>query len=79
MAGLLLRSATRKQGLMKGTKEMRSVIRLAIKRGYHVEMRNNGHYKFTAPTGRFFFTSSTPSDRRALDNILADMKRAEKD
>jgi len=41
-------------------------------------MRNNGHYKFTAPTGRFFFTSSTPSDRRALDNILADMKRAEK-
>jgi hypothetical protein len=64
---------------MKGSKEMRSVIRLAIKRGYNVELRNNGHYKFTAPTGRFFFTSSTPSDRRALDNIMSDMKRAEKD
>jgi hypothetical protein len=61
------------------TKEMRSLIRLAIKRGYNVEMRHNGHYKFTAPTGKFFFTSSTPSDRRALDNILSDMKRAEKD
>ena len=59
------------------TKEMRNLIRLAIKRGYNVEMRNNGHYKFTAPTGKFFFTSSTPSDRRALDNIMADMKRAE--
>lgn len=78
MAGLLLRGTTRDEGLMS-TKEMRSLIRLAIKRGYHVEMRSNGHYKFTAPTGRFFFTSKTPSDRRALDNILADMKRAEKD
>lgn len=63
---------------MKGTKEMRSLIRLAIKRGYNVELRNGGHYKFTAPTGRFFFTSATPSDKRALANILADMKRAEK-
>jgi len=60
------------------TKEMRKLISLAIKRGYNVELRNGGHYKFTAPTGRFFFTSATPSDRRALDNILADMKRAEK-
>lgn len=61
------------------TKEIRNIIRLAIKRGYTVEVRNNGHYKFTAPSGKFFFTSSTPSDRRALDNILADMKRAEKE
>jgi hypothetical protein len=61
------------------TKEMRKLISLAIKRGYNVELRANNHYKFTAPTGKFFFTSSTPSDRRALDNILADMKRAEKD
>lgn len=61
------------------TKEVRNLIRLAIKKGYTVDVRANGHYKFTAPTGKFFFTSSTPSDRRALDNILADMKRAEKD
>ena len=60
------------------TKEMRKVITLAIRKGYNVELRNNGHYKFTAPTGKFFFTSSTPSDRRALANIEADMKRAEK-
>ena len=60
------------------TKEMRKLISLAIKKGYNVELRHNGHYKFTAPTGKFFFTSSTPSDRRALNNILADMKRAEK-
>ena len=63
---------------MKGTKEMRSLIRLAIKRGYNVELRNGGHYKFTAPTGRLFFTSGTPSDKRALANIVAVVKRAEK-
>ena len=61
------------------TKEIRKVISLAIKKGYNVELRKGGHYKFTAPSGKFFFTSATPSDKRALANILADMKRAEKD
>lgn len=61
------------------TKEIRKVISLAIKKGYNVELRKGGHYKFTAPTGKFFFTSATPSDKRALANILSDMKRAEQD
>jgi hypothetical protein len=61
------------------TKELKSIIRLAIKKGYTVELRKNNHYKFTAPTGKFFFTSATPSDHRAIANIVSDMKRAEKD
>ena len=61
------------------TKEIRNIIRLAIKKGYSVEVRKGGHYKFTAPTGKFFFTSATPSDHRAIQNILSDMKRAEQD
>lgn len=60
-------------------KELKKVISLAIKKGYSVEVRKNGHYKFTAPTGKFFFTSATPSDHRAIKNILSDMKRAEQD
>lgn len=59
------------------TKELRKIIALAIKKGYTVEVRKNNHYKFTAPTGKFFFTSATPSDHRATKNILSDMKRAE--
>lgn len=57
------------------SKELKRIIALAIRQGYSVELRNNGHYKFTAPTGRFIFTSSTPSDRRAIKNILADLRK----
>ena len=57
------------------SKELKRIIALAIRQGYTVELRNNGHYKFTAPSGRFIFTSSTPSDRRALSNILSDLKK----
>ena len=57
------------------SKELKRIIALAIRQGYSVELRNNGHYKFTAPTGRFIFTSGTPSDRRAIKNILADLKK----
>ena len=57
------------------SKELKRVIALAIRQGYSVELRNNGHYKFTAPTGKFIFTSGTPSDRRAIKNILADLKK----
>lgn len=37
---------------------------------------NGGHVKVTFPNGKEVFTSSTPSDRRALLNARAEMERA---
>jgi len=35
----------------------------------------HGHWKLTSPTGGFIFTGGSPSDRRALRNMRALMRR----
>lgn len=37
-------------------------------------MAPGGHYKWLAPNGKLFFTSQTPSDHRALQNIKRDLR-----
>jgi hypothetical protein len=37
---------------------------------------NGGHLKWIAPNGKVVFTSSTPSDGRALKNIQSNLKAA---
>lgn len=55
-------------------KELKSLLNLAVKQGWVVEQRSNNHYKLIAPNGKVVFTSSTPSDRRAIENIKRDLR-----
>jgi hypothetical protein len=41
-----------------------------------VSQSNGGHVKWLAPNGKVVFTSSTPSDNRALKNIQSNLKAA---
>lgn len=44
--------------------------------GWSWELRRSGHLKLTGPSGEIAFAAATPSDRRALQNIRSDMRRA---
>lgn len=57
-------------------KEAKKLLALAVRQGFIIEVRRNNHLKVTSPSGRFFFASSTPSDRRAVLNLRADLRRA---
>jgi hypothetical protein len=59
---------------MSMTKELKSLLELATQQGWRVEQRNTNHYKLVAPNGKVVFTSSTPSDRRAIENIKRDLR-----
>ena len=48
----------------------------AINQGWRVSQSNGGHVKWLAPNGKVVFTSSTPSDNRALKNIQSNLKAA---
>lgn len=54
---------------------LRKFLREAAKEGWTASHTSNGHYKWRHRDGGIFFSSSTPSDRRAEKNIRADMKR----
>jgi len=59
---------------MSTLKELRSLLELATQQGWKIERRNTNHYKLVAPNGKVVFTSSTPSDRRAIENIKRDLR-----
>jgi predicted RNA binding protein YcfA (HicA-like mRNA interferase family) len=44
--------------------------------GWEIERRKAGHVRLTSPKGGVVFTSSSPSDFRALRNVERDLKRA---
>jgi hypothetical protein len=56
-------------------KDIKSLIKQAECQGWEVRLTKNNHYKWLSPIGRFFFSASTPSDYRAVDNIKKDLTR----
>ncbi len=57
--------------------ELKQLIDEAEERGWCVEKTRNNHFRFQL--GRqIVFTSSTPSDNRAISNIKADLRRRER-
>lgn len=44
--------------------------------GWHVDTTSRGHWKLTSPAGQVVIASGTPSDHRALKNLMAQLKRA---
>lgn len=58
------------------SRETRHLLdRLAQIPGWHVVKRKRGHYKITGPRGVLYFTSSTPSDWRAVRNLRSDLRQ----
>lgn len=43
--------------------------------GWSVTPTKNGHWKFTAPSGRVHFTGSSPSDPRAIKNVASALRQ----
>lgn len=55
-------------------KEMQVLMKEARKQGWEITVTKNAHYKWLSPRGNFFFSSNTPSDRRALLNLKRDLR-----
>lgn len=55
-------------------KDFKQFFRELIEQGYEV-CRASKHIKIVSPIGEIFYTSSTPSDYRALKNLKNDIKK----
>lgn len=40
-----------------------------------IEHRRSNHLKLTSPSGRAYFTGTTPSDKAAIRNLISDLKK----
>lgn len=57
--------------------QLRNLCKEAESQGFRVKQLNNGHWRFYSPDGvNMVVVSATPSDNRAWDNILAQLRRA---
>jgi len=56
----------------------RTIFEVAMAQGWVVEPTNGDHFCFTPPdkTKPKIYTSSTPSDRRMVNNLKAQLRRA---
>lgn len=54
---------------------MRELVEEAAQAGWTVTIRKGGHLKFEHPEAASVFSSSTPSDRRAVLNTRAQLRR----
>lgn len=59
-------------------REVQSLCETCMGHGWPVERTRKGHYKVVPPVGSIIVISSTPSDRRTIQNTRALIKRAEK-
>jgi predicted RNA binding protein YcfA (HicA-like mRNA interferase family) len=59
-------------------KDIRDVVKAAREQGFRVERTKSGHWVFYSPdvTKGPVYHSGTPGDRRAIDNLLAELRRA---
>lgn len=57
--------------------DLDKLITQARRAGWRVEKTRGGHWKFWSPDGKHaVVSSSTPSDRRSMSNLRAQLKRA---
>ena len=61
---------------MAASKELKSLIRDATAQGWTIDRSRAGHLKWRSPQGGMpYFSSSTPSDKRAIHNIETALRR----
>jgi hypothetical protein len=58
--------------------DLKQVLRQAAAAGWRVQPTRGGHWRLLYPGGGVVVMSSTPSDRRALANFKAQLRRAER-
>lgn len=57
-------------------KELKEIVKAAEEQGWRVKTTTRGHSMFLAPDGINKVTAGgTPSDHRALANLLGDLRR----
>lgn len=62
--------------MREANKEVNKLLRELSKSGAHVERATNGHWKITNPiNGRAVQITSSPSDRRTLQNAITRIRR----
>jgi predicted RNA binding protein YcfA (HicA-like mRNA interferase family) len=60
---------------MTSKKDIEQLKRKAEKQGWTVEVTNGGHRRWTSPQGEKVFSALTPSDHRAIKNIIKELAR----
>jgi predicted RNA binding protein YcfA (HicA-like mRNA interferase family) len=61
---------------MSMKKEIKALRKEAEAQGWRVELRKGGHLAFYSPHGKgIVFAPSTPSDRRSINNVIADLRK----
>jgi predicted RNA binding protein YcfA (HicA-like mRNA interferase family) len=61
---------------MSAKKELKEIVKAAEKQGWRVKQTKKGHLMFLAPDGvNKLTTGGTPSEHRAIDNLLASLRR----
>jgi predicted RNA binding protein YcfA (HicA-like mRNA interferase family) len=61
---------------MSVKKELKEIVKSAEKQGWRVKKTKKGHLMFYAPDGiNKLTTGSTPSEHRAINNLLASLRR----
>lgn len=55
-------------------KEVNQLVKQAKAQGWFITRTKTTHLKWMSPTGKFFFSSGTPSDSRAIKNLKRDLK-----
>ena len=59
-------------------RDLARLLKDAGKRGWSVERTRSSHWRLRHSSGAQVTTASTPSDRRALLNLQADLRRVER-
>jgi hypothetical protein len=69
---------TQARGYRKMAKDIKDIVEAARNQGFRVERTKKGHWVFYSPdtSRKPVFHSGTPGDRRAIDNLLAELRRA---
>jgi predicted RNA binding protein YcfA (HicA-like mRNA interferase family) len=65
----------------KDLKDYQKFIYSLPAQGWQVKLRKGGHYKLIPPwkSAELIFAPASPSDRRVLKNIIAQVKRAHRE
>ena len=56
-------------------KDLRSIVRAAEEQGWEVKRTKKCHLQFRGPEGGCLHTGTTPSEHRALANLISAMRR----
>lgn len=60
---------------MNGRRELEQMLRPALDAGWYIQPRRNGHIWIMGPSGQRVTSASTPSCRRGLLNLRAQLRR----